>query len=334
MSRLDPTRQVRIEGTQQSLFSVEIFGVKRSTRLTIFGIGAALGMALCGGYITRVRCRLDAVNPNHQPPAAPQRIICLAPNISETVFALGAGDRVVGVSSFTQFPSAAARLPKVGSFYDVNLEKLVALKPDLLIIQQKHERVEALCRERGIRVLKVHMTRIQSILEGIRVLGAELAAGERAAALCARIQQDLEAVRVKCAGKPGVKVFVCVDRNENTLKGAFTIGAESYLSELIDLAGGENIFRDVQKDYFQVSFEALVARAPEIIIETRPARNLTVIARAALIADWTALGDLPAVKQGRVHVITEDYVILPGPRVAKTAKLLGALLHRGEKDGR
>ena len=165
--------------------------MKRSARQIPFSRPAALAVALLAVYSAGVGCGSGTETDRDEgEPATAQRIICMAPNISETVFALAAGDRVVGVSRYSRYPSAAAALPKVGSFYDVNLEKLVALKPDLLIVQQKHARVEALCRERGIRVLKVHMTRIPSILAGIRTIGAELGVAPRAEALCQRISRN------------------------------------------------------------------------------------------------------------------------------------------------
>ena len=126
-------------------------------------------------------------------------------------------------------------------------------------------------------------------------------------------------------------MFLCVDRTPDTLKGAFTVGAKSFLTELVKLAGGENIFRDVQKDYFQVSTEALVARAPEVIIEMRSGRALSAEARAGLVADWAALEDVPAIRSKRVYILTENYLVVPGPRVAKIAELLASRLHNGAR---
>ena len=133
----------------------------------------------------------------------PQRIICMAPNIAETVFALGAGDRVVGVSSYTEYPPEAAALPKVGALYNPNLEKILSLKPDLVIIQQKHESVQKLCADRGIRVLVARMEGgVERVLAAIEGIGLTLADAETARDLLDRTRDELEEVVRKVADRP------------------------------------------------------------------------------------------------------------------------------------
>ena len=271
--------------------------------------------------------RPSSVQNPPEPTGAPQRIICMAPSATETVFALGAGDRVVGVTTYTTWPEEALDLPRVGALYDPNLEKIVALRPDLVIVQQKHDRVEALCAERNIVVLRVHMKRLEDIYRGIRVIGEMLDVSDEAETLCTQIQADVDVVRRRVADLPELKTFVCVDRQPGTLKGMFTVGSESFLSDVVTIAGGKNIFDDVSRDYFQVSTEALIARAPEAIIETRPMQVLSGDAVAHLATDWTALPDLPAVRDGRVYVLTENYIVVPGPRVARIAERLAEVLH-------
>jgi len=296
--------------------------VKRSTAHSIILIAAITAAVVIGLAFRTLRQDNPAAGASAPARRPPQRVICMAPNITETVFALGAGGRVVGVTTYSD----------LGSLYDPNLEKIVALKPDLLIVQQKHAKVEALCRERGIRVLKVQMTRLDSIQEGILAIGRALDVERRAEELSARIRRELAAAAANIDGKNPPRVFLCVDRTPGTLKGAFTVGAESFLTELVELAGGENIFRDVRKDYFQVSTEALVARAPDIIIEMRAGRALSAEARADIIADWAALGDVPAVRSKRIYILTENYLVVPGPRVAKIARLLASRIHGGAKN--
>jgi len=251
----------------------------------------------------------------------------MAPNITEAVFALGAGDRVVGVSSYTTYPPEAATRPKVGALYDANIEKIVALQPDLVIVQQRHATVEGLCARRRIPVLRVEMTEVGSILEGIRTLGRLLDERERAEALCAEIQGRLASVRRRTEGLPRPRVFICVDRSRGSLKGMFTVGGKSFLTELVAVAGGENVFADVARDYFQVTTEAVLARQPEVIIETRPSRRYAPDEERRLIEDWGALPNLPAVRDGRIHVVTDDYIVLPGPRVALIAERFAEILH-------
>ena len=272
-----------------------------------------------------------AAAPPAEAQAPPARLICMAPNIVETVFALGEGDRVLGVASFTTWPEEATELPDVGALYDPDLERIVALKPDLMIIQQKHEKVEALCAERGIEVMIVDMGRVAGVFEGIRRIGRRLDAEDRAEALCDEIESDLAAVAERIGDGPPVATFLCVDRQPGTLKGLFTVGGESFLSEMLAIAGGRNIFADVSRDYFQPSLEALVARGPEAIIELRPSQAQTEEAKAKLFGDWQALKNLPAVESGRIAVLTEEYIVLPGPRMARIAERLAEVLH-GDAD--
>lgn len=259
--------------------------------------------------------------------AVPRRIICMAPNIAETVFALGAGERVVGVSEYTVYPPEAAARPTVGALFNPDLERIAALKPDLIIVQQKHEKVEAFSAKLGIPVMVVHMTRLASILDGIRALGARLDCSARAEELCAEIVAQVAAVRKRSEGKDRVKVFVCLERTPGSLKGLFTVGAESFLSEMIEAAGGKNVFDDVPRDYPQVSAEALVARAPEVIVETAPSQHLSEAEMRQRVEDWQAMPTLPAVRQGCIYFLTDDYIVVPGPRVGRIAERFAELLH-------
>lgn len=257
----------------------------------------------------------------------PQRIIPMAPNIVETVFALGAGGRVAGVSSYTTFPPEATKMPAVGALYDPDIERIVALDPDLIIIQQKHEKIEALCRERGIELLTVEMVSLRGIIEGIQRIGARLGAEREAEDLTASILAGLEDVADRVRSQPRRKVFLCLGRTPGSLKGLFTVGGPSFLSELITIAGGENIFADLTQDFPQISLESLNSRAPEVIIETYPSQAISLEKQVALIGDWSALPGLPAVTSNRIHIMTDDYILLPGPRIVDIARRFAEALH-------
>lgn len=259
--------------------------------------------------------------------APPRRIIPMAPNIVETVFALGAGDRVVGVSDYTAFPPESKAKPAVGALFNPDLERITALTPDLVIIQDHHARVEELCRTRGIGLLSVNMARVGSILAGVEVLGRRLGTEARAQEIIAGIRRDLDAVRARVAGKPRLKVLICVDRTPGTLKNLFTVGRDSFLAEMVDIAGGESIFNDVARDYFEPSAEEIVMRRPDVVIEMRPGQFADAESQQKLIADWNALSTLPAVREKRVYILTDDFIVVPGPRVGLIAARLAAVVH-------
>lgn len=291
----------------------------------VVAAAVAVGIVLASG--------LSRVSAPKQTPASPavdsrpRRIVGMAPNIVETIFALGAGDRVVGVSEYTVYPPEARAKPCVGALFNPDLERITALKPDLVVIQDRHAKVEELCRTRGIDLMPVNMARVPSIIEGIDALGRRLGCEARARELVAGIRRDLDAVEKRVAGKPRVKVLICVDRTPGTLKNLFTVGRDSFLSEMVSIAGGESIFNDVARDYFEPSSEEIVMRKPDVVIEMRPGQFADAESQQKLVADWNALATLPAVREKRVHILTDDFVVVPGPRVGLIARRLAAVVH-------
>jgi iron complex transport system substrate-binding protein len=305
-----------------------------TARKTAIAVILALAAGIAGSVVLQRLEPAKVAPPERQERPRPQRIIPMAPNIAETVFALGAGDRVVGVSSYTIYPPEAAAKPAVGALFDPNIERIVALDPDLIIIQQKHEKIEALCKERGIELLRVEMVSVRGIVEGIHAIGERIGVEDEAAALAANILSGLDRVAKRVEGRPRVKVFLCLGRTLGSLRGLFTVGGTSFLSELIGIAGGENIFEDIRRDFPEISVESLNARAPQAILETYPSQELSAEKRARLTEDWRALPDLPAVRDGQIHFLTEDYILIPGPRITRIAERFADLLHPEAGNGR
>lgn len=296
-------------------------------------VAGGIGLLLAIG-LSEMDARRGGTTPGAAESGRPERIICMAPNIAEAVFALGGGDRVAGVSDYTVYPPEAKAKPRVGALYNPNIEVILSLRPDLVIIQQKHEKVERFCRDNGISVLRVDMEGLDGILGGIGVLGDRLLLLEQAEALRRRILADLDAVRQRVEGRPRTKVFFCLGRTPGSLKGLFTVGKTSFLTELIEIAGGENVFAEVDAPYPQVSAETLLARVPEVIVETHPSKKLSADRREAILADWRTMPAVPAVRSGRVHLVTDDCIVVPGPRVARIAALLAGLFHPEAPDAR
>lgn len=256
-------------------------------------------------------------------------IVTLAPNLTETVFALGEGGRVIGVGDYCDFPPEAAELPRMGGYLDPNFEKLTLADPALLIVPGKHPEVTKFGASRNIQVLNVHMDNLETIQTGIRTIGEALGCPDRAEALITRLFDDLERVKKAVEGQPRPKVFVQVTRTEHDFSNLFTVGASSFISEMIAIAGGDNIFADNDQAYFEASKESLLLRAPDIILEFHAGETLSDEEKAAFQADWNAFPTVPAVKNGRVYIITESFSLRPGPRVDLIARLLAGILHPG-----
>ncbi|MBU2490616.1 MAG: ABC transporter substrate-binding protein [Proteobacteria bacterium] len=259
--------------------------------------------------------------------AVPCRIITMAPSITEIAFALGQEHRVVAVSDFCHFPPEAERFPRVGGFVNPNLERITALSPDLVILQGVAEKAARFCKSRGIPVLFVDMDSIPSIFAGIRSMGDRLDCRERAEELIRGIRADLDDVRESISGKRRRKVFICIGREPGGVASLYTTGKNSFVSQLVEAAGGDNIFSDVLIPYPEASKESLLRRAPEVILEIRLGRVLDEDERARLTGEWQVLHGIPAVDNGDVHVLSEDFLLIPGPRVGQATRRFAEVLH-------
>ena len=274
------------------------------------------GQALAGGYS-----------------AVPKRVVSIGPNLTETIFALGRGDHVVGVTDFCTYPPEVRNLPKVGGYINPNLERLLALGPDLVIVRGKHEKVDRFCRSKAIPILHVNMDSLSSIYEGIIQLGSVFRKVERAQMLCEAIRHQLKAVSRHVSQYPRLKVFISLGRAPGSLANIYTAGGPSFMTEILKIAGGDNIFEDVKKSYPEVSKESLIRRAPEVIFEMRPGEDLADARRKQIREDWKVLRGVPAIANGRIHILTEDYLLIPGPRVGVATRFLAETLHPDFEDG-
>ena len=261
--------------------------------------------------------------------ASPSRngVISFSPNITETVFALGEGDRVVAVSSYCDYPPEAAALPNAGDYLSPNFEKIAMLAPEMMLLAGEHEKVATFAEMNGIRTINAHMDNLATIESGVITVAEALGVPDKGALLWKQIDTELQAVRDRVANKPKPKVLVLTFRTDHDLNTLFTVGGQSFVSELVEVAGGENIFAESDATYFEASKESVVVLAPDVVIEFHAGQPLTADEIAAYKSDWDALDTLPAVRDGRVHLFTESYGLRPGPRVALIADQFAAWLH-------
>jgi len=293
--------------------------------LVLFAVGLGISFAL--EAVTR---RRPGPPEEHEPSASaslPQRIVATAPNIVECLFALGVGDRVVGVGDFCTWPPEARDKPRVGGEFNPNFERILALEPDLIVVQGKAEKVDDFSRRYGIRVLRVDMDDLATIYAGLRELGGAVGCRAEAERLVARIRLDLAKVAHRVAGRRRPRVFLCLGRRAGSLRSLFSVGGTSFLSQVLEVAGGENVLADLEQPYPQVLNESLVQRAPEVILELHAGEELSDDVRRRLLGDWEAVASLPAVRSHRIHILTDDYLMIPGPRLAQVAARLAEALH-------
>jgi iron complex transport system substrate-binding protein len=253
-------------------------------------------------------------------------VICASPSITEIVFSLGAGDRVVGVSDFSFYPPEAQAVQQIGGQINPNREQILSLEPDLIIFQGEHQALARFCREQGIPILSIDLDRIDHILTAVLRIGAVLEADAEAQGLASEIRRQLDDLARRTRALPTRSVFLGLGHTPGDLTGLMTTGSGTFLHELIELAGGRNIFADAPGAYPRISKEALVRRRPDVIIEVL-AEGISPDNQVLLKSDWERLDSLPAVRAGRIHFLTENYLLIPGVRVTQTANRLAAAIH-------
>lgn len=257
----------------------------------------------------------------------PRRVVSLVPALTEILFAIGAGPQVVAVSSYDEFPPEAARLPRVGALLDPDGERILALRPDLVLVYGSQIEQQAQFERAGIRTFSYRHGGIGTVLDTIRELGQLTGHPAEAARVARDLQAGIEAVRARVQGRPRPRVLLVFERQPRSLRGIYASGGRGFLHELLEAAGGRNVFADIDRESVQPSQETLLDRAPEVIIEVR-ARGLVEPGEVRKEqAVWSALSSLPAVRTGRIHFLSGDYLVIPGPRLARAAETLSRVLH-------
>jgi iron complex transport system substrate-binding protein len=297
----------------------------RSTRLIA---GAVLAGAVCLAA-TVGTLRVVAAPQGTARAGVPRRIVSLVPALTEMLFALGAGPRVVAVSSFDEFPPEVRKLPRVGALLDPDTERILALRPDLVIFYGSQSELQGQFTRAGVRTFAYRHGGIATILETIRELGSVIGAGDVSARMIRDLQSQLDDVRARVKGRRRPKVLLVFERQPKTLREIYASGGRGFLNEMLDIAGGENIFADVARESVQPSVETLLARAPEVIIEVRAEGLIAEREVAGEREVWTGLASVPAVRSRRIHFLSGDYLVVPGPRFATATAALARVLHPG-----
>jgi iron complex transport system substrate-binding protein len=260
--------------------------------------------------------------PPQKPAAeAPRRIVSLTPAITETLFALGLGERVVGVTRFCDYPPEATAKPRVGGYSDPDVEAVLALQPDLVLISPNvGNREGGLALQRaGVRVEVVTGERLEETYAAIERIGALCAVPDAGRALAARVRHEVEAASASVRGLPPTRALFCLQTDPVIAAGRDTLPAD-----LLERAGGANVV-DVPR-YPQLGLEAVIAAAPEVILQTRMDTQETD-PTAGPAAFWARWRTIPAVAAGRVIVFDGTPALRPGPRVGEAVTRMAAHLH-------
>ncbi|MGA1791332.1 MAG: ABC transporter substrate-binding protein [bacterium] len=258
-----------------------------------------------------------------------QRIISLAPSITEILFALGAGDRVVGVTKFCDYPPEAKTREKVGGYYDTAYEAILMLEPDLIIMLPEHETQKRYLQDRGYPILTVDQRDTQGIVSSMLSIGRVCGQEKRAREMIADISERMSRIREKTRGLPSPRVLICIGRTigQGTLEDLFICGKMGFYNEMLMLSGGKNAYEAQSIQYPTVSGEGITRMDPEIIIDIIPDLQSLGLDESKAARDWHILSGVSAVKNRRIHVLGQDYVATPGPRFIMTLEQMARAIH-------
>ncbi|HKB12400.1 MAG TPA: helical backbone metal receptor [Vicinamibacterales bacterium] len=254
-----------------------------------------------------------------------RRIVSIIPATTEMLFAMGAGDRVVAVGSYDRFPPEVDKLPRVGALLDPNVERILALKPDLVVIYGTQTDLRTQLERARIPIYAYVHRGLPDVTETIRTLGARVGVGARANALADRIERQLADIRSRVANRARPKTLLVFGREPGTLRGIEASGGVGFLHDMLETAGGANVMADVKQQSAAMSTELVLARAPEVIVELRYARGDA--APRDDLKVWDTLASVPAVKDHSIIVLQGEEFVVPGPRVAEATAKLAAVLH-------
>jgi len=259
--------------------------------------------------------------------AQPARIVSTFPSITETLFALGAGDRVVGVSNYCRYPAAVLSLPKIGTYTKPDPERIAVLRPDMVIIQKSATGLADRLSALGIQHAEVKIGSLAEVYSMIRAIGSAVGLSEKAEKLDSEIQSRLDTIRAATAGRPRATVMIVVGRNPGLLTNLVAVAPGAYLGELLEIAGGTNVLTGTAIAYPHISLETVVRLNPDVILDLSLMGDAGV-QEERLRQPWLSHRELTAVRNGMIFGLTSESLVTPGPRVVDAVELIRAKIHQ------
>jgi len=259
------------------------------------------------------RAVVDELGRTVQVASHPSRIISLAPSTTETLFALGLGDRIAGVTTYCDYPPEAETKEKVGDTQRPGIEKIIALKPDLVIVSRASQLEQFVTRlsDLGVPAYVSSPSSLEGVLESIERLGELTGTGDRARALVSGLRARVEAVQARVSAKDQPRVLFILG-NEPLI----TVGGTAFINDLITRAGGRSISSDQTSEYPQYSLETAVAKQPEVIFLQSGSPDLP-----------ERLKGTPAARDGRVYQLDSNLLLRPGPRIVDGLEQMASKIH-------
>lgn len=265
-----------------------------------------------------------------QPDRVPARIVSTSPSLTETLFALGLGQHVVGVSTFCRYPQSVVALPKVGTYLKPDAELIARLHPDLVLLQAGPNAAKTQLATLGLKAAVIQTGDLPSVFAAIQQISTAAGVAARGRSLADDLRSQLEAVTHSVENRPRARVLIIVGRRPGTLGDIIAVGPGSYLHEIAAIAGGDNVLTATTFQYPRISMETVIALAPDVIIDIGELGESPADSerrRAAAAALWQQQSLVKAVRERRVFVTDDEAFTVPGPRIVQVARTMAAWFH-------
>lgn len=258
----------------------------------------------------------------------PSRIVSVVPAVTEMLFAMGAGPQIAGVGSFVTYPPQVKKLPRVGGLLDPDLERILSLHPDLVVVYDTQTDLRRQLARAGIATYDYTHRGLADIFSTMRAVGARVGRPAAAERVAAGVEARIAAIRRKVAGLARPRTLVVFARDRLALRDIYASGGVGFVNDMLEAAGGDNVFADVKQQAVQATSELVLARAPDVILELRgDFETIPVRDRERERHVWDALSSVPAVRGGRIDILVSSALVVPGPRVAEGIELIARALH-------
>jgi iron complex transport system substrate-binding protein len=257
------------------------------------------------------------------------RIVSMAPSITEVLFAVGLEDKIVGVTKYCDYPPEARKIERVGGYLDPNYEVILRLKPDIVVLLPEHMSSQASLKELNLPVLQVNHKSLEGIRNSIRSIGAIGGKQEAADSIVQDIQRRINKIRTKTAGLPKPKVMVCIGRNmgSGSLQDMYIAGQDDFYAPMIEIAGGVNAYREGTVKFPVVTAEGILQMDPDVIIDVIPDMKERGWQEPDIIKEWHKVEHVSAVKNNRIYIFSQDFVAIPGPRFVMILEEMARVIH-------
>lgn len=261
----------------------------------------------------------------------PQRIVSLVPAVTEILVSIGAGSELVGIGSFDQIPIGSGQgstVTRVGGLLDPDVERIFTLRPDLVVLYDTQTDLRQQLERASIPILAYTHEGLSEVSDMIRLLGIRTGHSTEAERIATELEAGLVAIRHRVAGRPKPLTLLVFGREPLGLRNIYASGGIGFLQDMLEVAGGNNVFREIDRENVsQVSSESILSAAPEIIIEIRYGENFP----RNIVEDerdvWNQLSTLPAVRNNRIYFVTGNHFVVPGPRVVEATEELARMIH-------